>query len=60
MLSAHHHKWICSEAGKDGKGYPILVNSNVERMDVVVNASGIDVKTYKVDGSLSHEWKKAK
>lgn len=57
MLSAHHHKWICSEAGKDGKGYPVLVNSNTERMDVVVTASGaIDVKTYNTAGTLMHKW----
>lgn len=60
MLCGHHHKWICSEAGQDGKGYPILVNSNVERMDVVISAGGIDVKTYGVDGTLCHQWKKSK
>ncbi len=58
MLSAHHHKWICSEAGKDGKNYPLLVNSNMERMDVVITKDGIDVKTYDVDGKLCHTWKK--
>ena len=58
MLSAHHHKWICSEAGQDGKGYPLLVNSNMERMDVVVTKDGIDVKTYDVNGNLCHTWKK--
>ena len=58
MLSAHHHKWICSEAGKDGKNYPVLVNSNLERMDVVVTAGGIDVKTYDVNGTLQHHWQK--
>ena len=58
MLSAHHHRWICSEAGQDGKGYPLLVNSNMERMDVVVTKDGIDVKTYDVNGNLCHTWKK--
>ena len=54
MLSAHHHKYIYSEAGKDGKNYPLLVNSNTERMDVEVTASGINIKTYDVDGVLKH------
>ena len=58
MLSAHHHKWICSEAGQDGKGYPVLINSNTERMDVVVTKDGIDVKTYDTGGKLCHTWKK--
>lgn len=60
MLSAHHHKWICSEAGKDGKGYPVLINSNLERMDVVITQAGIDVKTYDEAGKLSHKWNKKK
>ena len=60
MLSAHHHKWICSEAGQDGKGYPLLVNSNLERMDVVITKSGIDVKTFDVDGNPCHQWNKEK
>ena len=58
MLSGHHHKWMCSESGQDGKNYPVLVNSNTERMDVVVTRDGIEVKTYTEDGSLSHQWKK--
>lgn len=58
MLSAHHHKWICSEAGKDGKNYPVLVNSNLERMDVCITAGHIDVKTYDVNGTLKHQWQK--
>ena len=56
MLSGHYHRWICSEAGQDGKNFPILVNSNVERMDVVVTASSVDVKTYTEDRALSHQW----
>ena len=56
MISGHHHKWIYSEAGKDGKNYPVVVNSNLERMDVVVTADGaIDLKTYDADGVLKHQ-----
>ena len=60
MLSAHHHKWICSEAGQDGKGYPLLVNSNTERMDVVISKDGIDVSTFNEAGTLQHQWNKRK
>ena len=56
MISAHHHKWICSERGQDGKAYPVLVNSNMERMDVAVSAKDISVKTYDRTGALCHEW----
>lgn len=57
MLSGHHHKWICSEAGQDGKNYPVLVNRHNERMDVLITADGIDVKTYGVDGKIYNQWK---
>lgn len=58
MISAHHHKWICSPAGADGKAYPVLVNSNMDRMDVVITPGNISVKTYNTDGALTHEWSK--
>ncbi|MBR4775762.1 MAG: metallophosphoesterase [Bacteroidales bacterium] len=58
MLSAHHHKWICSPAGADGKAYPVLVNSNLERMDVEVTLGNIFVKTYDEAGALVHQWEK--
>ena len=56
MISAHHHKWIYSEGGQDGKAYPVLVNSNMERMDVVVSSKEISIKTYDQTGALCHEW----
>lgn len=58
MLSAHYHDYIVREAGVDGVGYPIVVNSNTERMDVVVTASGIEINTYDQQGQLKHSWKK--
>ncbi len=58
MISAHHHKWICSPAGEDGKAYPVLVNSNMERMDVVVTPEKITVATFDVNGAMKHSWEK--
>ena len=55
-LSAHHHKWRVIGAGEHGKNYPLLVNSDKERMDVVVTANSIEVKTYATDGTLVHQW----
>ena len=55
-LCAHHHKWRVIGAGEHGKNYPLLVNGNDERMDVVVTATSIDVKTYATDGTLVHQW----
>lgn len=59
-LCAHHHKWRVIGAGEHGKNYPLLVNGNDERMDVVVTATSIDVKTYATDGTLVHQWNKQK
>ena len=55
-LCAHHHKWRVIAAGEHGKSYPLLVNSDRERMDVVVTADSIDVKTYSTEGALVHQW----
>ena len=60
VLSAHHHKWRLSEAGQQGKNFPVLTNSNQERMDVVVTANSIEIKTYSTDGTLVHQWNKQK
>ena len=59
-LCAHHHKWRVIGAGEHGKNYPLLINSDKERMDVVVTAKSVEVKTYSTDGKLVHEWNKQK
>lgn len=59
-LCAHHHKWRVIGAGEHGKNYPLLINSDKERMDVVVTAKSVEVKTYSTDGTLVHEWNKQK
>ena len=60
VLSAHHHKWRLSEAGQQGKNFPVLTNSDKERMDVVVTANSIEIKTYSTDGTFVHQWNKHK
>ena len=57
MLSGHHHRHICREAEGD-LPYPILVNSNMERMDVLVTATGIDIHTFDPEGREVHAWRK--
>ena len=59
-LCAHHHKWRVVPAGEHGKNYPLLINASNERMDVVVTAQSIDVRTYATDGTLVHQWNKNK
>lgn len=52
MLSGHHHKLILQDAGTDGMAYPIVINSNVDRLDFEADAKSIKIKIYSMDGKL--------
>lgn len=57
MFSGHHHKHFVREKGDCGNNFPIVVNSNNERMDFVTDKSGrINLKFYDVNGTLTHEY----
>lgn len=57
MLSGHHHRYIFHEAGQDGIGYNVYVNSNEERLDVKVTGSGIQLKSFDLKGVQTREMK---
>ena len=57
LLSGHYHRWQLSEAGQDGTNYPVVINSNLERLDVTVTPSGLQLTTYSIDGTPVHHWK---
>lgn len=54
MLSAHHHKYILAKPGEYGNDFPIVVNSNSERLDFEATAGKITIKTYDRNGTLVH------
>lgn len=54
MLSGHHHQYILAKAGEYGNKYPILANSNVERLDFEATTSKIVVKTFDQSGAMLH------
>ena len=54
MISGHHHKYIVGQPGKYGNNFPIIVNSNNERLDFSATASRITIKTYNESGALVH------
>ena len=57
MFSGHHHRHFVREAGSCGNKFPIVVNSNDERMDCVVDKSGkVDLKFYDINGTLTHSY----
>ena len=57
MFSGHHHRHFVREKGDCGNNFPIVVNSNNERMDFAADKSGhINLKFYDVNGTLTHEY----
>lgn len=56
MLSGHLHKHLFIEKGEKGNAYPILVNSNTERLEVEVTKKGIKLDCYDADSGLVHSY----
>lgn len=54
MLSAHEHDYIYCKPGDCGNNFPILVNSNKERVDVTADAAKIIVRIYDAEGRETH------
>ncbi|MBQ2107419.1 MAG: metallophosphoesterase, partial [Bacteroidales bacterium] len=56
MLSGHHHKYIYVTPGAEGNknAFPILVNSNVDRLDCSVTAKSINIKIINQEGKEIH------
>jgi len=54
MLSGHHHRYILTKPGDHGCKYTIFVNSANERLDFKADAKGISIKTFNLDGVMTH------
>lgn len=52
MLSGHIHRYEFIPAGQREFGFPLLVNSNKEILDVHASADGIDVRVLDRDGAV--------
>lgn len=56
MLSGHNHSYSYREAGTiDGNKFPILVNSNSDRVEVKVTAKEIKMQVKDATGKTLHE-----
>lgn len=57
MISGHHHKYIYVDPGEKGNKnkFPILVNSNLERVDCSVSAKELSIKISDESGAVTHE-----
>lgn len=53
MLSGHHHRYIFREKGSCGNNFPIVANSNVERLDFRADSDKITLSIYDESGKLT-------
>ena len=55
MLSGHNHRYSYREAGAYGNNFPILVNSNNDKVNVKATASQIDMEVVDAMGKVLHK-----
>jgi predicted phosphodiesterase len=56
MLSGHHHTHFLTKPGEFANKFPILVNSNQDRLDVKVTETGIKVNVVDQKGVVIHTY----
>lgn len=56
MIGADLHEFMWCEAGSMGNKFPIIVNDDVRRMDVVCTRKGISLKTFNAAGEEEFSW----
>jgi hypothetical protein len=52
MVSGHHHKYSFIEKGHSGNDFPILINSNKERLDILIDGQEIQLQTVNESGNI--------
>lgn len=57
MFCGHIHKYSYNKPGTWDNDFPIIVNSNVERLDVEITASEIKARIFDIDGKETHTHK---
>ena len=55
MLCGHTHKYSFHEAGELGCSFPVLINSNNEKLNIHITSDGISAKLIDSDGKLLKE-----
>ena len=54
MLCGHYHRYQWIDDGSRGTDFPILVNSNNDKLIVDADASGIDIRVVDTSGTTIH------
>lgn len=56
-IAAHLHRWRVDEPGKvSDANFPVVVNSNCERMEVTVDGTGVSLATFDPAGNQTHSY----
>jgi 3',5'-cyclic AMP phosphodiesterase CpdA len=57
MITGHLHKWKIYEPGSvSDANFPVVVNSNCERLEVTLDKSDINLEAFAPDGSKTHSY----
>jgi len=57
MLSGHLHAHHYLDKGAAGNNFPILINSNLTRLDAITDRNGINLKIVNADGEVLHNYR---
>lgn len=60
MLSGHHHKHLNVKVGDCGNEFPIIANDDTDRLEFEADAKGWHIRTYDMEGKLTHSYDVAK
>lgn len=56
MLSGHHHKHLNVKIGDCGNKFPIIANSNIDRLEFESDGKSWHIRTIDLEGKLTHSY----
>lgn len=56
MLSGHHHKHLNVKIGDCGNKFPIIANSNTDRLEFEADGKSWHIRTFDLEGKLTHSY----
>ena len=60
MLSGHHHQHLNVKVGDCGNKFPIIAHDDTDRLEFEADANGWHIRTYDMEGKLTHSYDVAK
>ena len=56
MLSGHHHQHLNVKVGDCGNEFPIIANDDTDRLEFEADDRGWHIRTFDMDGKLTHSY----